>query len=216
MASCFLGVLRHQGLEFGFGLFVFEMSRSCSAEHAGEFRPGVGATHIDDTHRLNARLGRFDAEEVRGLAALDAAPEFPLRRDDQMLVERIRMGRDLDPLATASDHREHRAPRRNHPHIVLQLRHVLLDRRLFRELPRQHEFGLEYGAAALHPSIEGSPHPVQYRMPDMALNIGKDLPGIRFVPAPVQVFGHQAKLNDEIAGEVFWLDFPAFFPPQPQ
>ena len=43
-------------------------------------------------------LRRLDAEQARGLAALDAAPEFPLGGDDEVLVERIGMGRDLDPL----------------------------------------------------------------------------------------------------------------------
>jgi hypothetical protein len=36
-------------------------------------------------------------------------------------------------------------------------------------------------------------------MPDVPLNVCKDLTGIRFVPASVQLLGHNAKLDDEIA-----------------
>ena len=39
-----------------------------------------------------------------GLAALDTAPEFPLGGDDEVLVEGIGVGGDLDPFAAASDH----------------------------------------------------------------------------------------------------------------
>ena len=100
---------------------------------AGEFRPGIGRTHVDNAHRLDARLRRLDAEQGRGLAALDAAPEFPLGGDDEVLIERIGMGLDLDPFAAAGDHRKHRTAGRHDPHIVLQLRHVFLGGRFFRE-----------------------------------------------------------------------------------
>ena len=78
-------------------------------------------------------LGRLDTEQARGLATLDAAPEFSLRGDDEVLIERIGMSADLDPFAAAGNDRQHRGLGRDHPHIVLQLRHVLLGRRLFRE-----------------------------------------------------------------------------------
>ena len=44
------------------------------------------------------------------------------------------------------------------PHVVLQLRHVLLGRRFLRERPGQHELGLEHRPGALD-------HPVQGRAP---------------------------------------------------
>ena len=47
-----------------------------------------------------------------------------------------------------------------------------------------------------------------------ALDVGEDLAGIAFVPAPVQGFGDDAKLDDEVAGEVLGLDLAPFFPPQ--
>ena len=71
------------------------------------------------------RLRRLDPKQPWRLAALDAAPELALRRDNEMLIERIGMGQDLDPLAAAGNDREHRGPGRHNPHIVLQLRHVL-------------------------------------------------------------------------------------------
>ena len=53
-------------------------------------------------------------------------------------------------------------------------------------------------------------------MADVLLDIGNDLTGIGLVPAPVQVFGDDPELDDEIAREVFRLDLAAFLPPQPQ
>jgi hypothetical protein len=47
-----------------------------------------------------------------------------------VLIERIRVGGDLYPLAAASNDRQHRGPRRHDPHVVLQLRHMLFRRRL--------------------------------------------------------------------------------------
>ena len=55
----------------------------------GEFRPGIRRAHIDDADRLDARPRRLDTEEPRGLAVLDAAPEFLLRGQKKVLVERI-------------------------------------------------------------------------------------------------------------------------------
>ena len=68
-----------------------------------------------------------------GLAALDTTPELPLSGDDEVLVERIGMGLDLDPPTAAGDDREHGRPCRHNPHVVLQLRHILLGGRLLRE-----------------------------------------------------------------------------------
>jgi hypothetical protein len=92
-----LGILRNEALEFSFGLFVVEVSRLGAGKDAGKFRPGIGGRHVDDTDRFDARLWRIDPEEGRGLATLDATPEFPLRDHDQVLIERIRMDFDLDP-----------------------------------------------------------------------------------------------------------------------
>ena len=120
------------------------------------------------------------------------------------------MGGDLDPLAAAGDHRKHRRSGRHHPHIVLQLRHVLLGRRLFRERPGQHEFGLEDRPGGLNPAVQRGRHPPQRRMADLPLDIRKDLAGIGLVPAPIELLGGEAELDDEIAREVFRLDLARF------
>ena len=52
-------------------------------------------------------------------------------------------------------------------------------------------------------------------MADMLLDIGNDLTGIGFVPAPVQVLGDEPELDDEVARQVLRLDLAALLPPQP-
>jgi hypothetical protein len=52
-------------------------------------------------------------------------------------------------------------------------------------------------------------------VPDLALNIGEDLPRIGLVPAPIQLLGRKTELNNEIARKVLWLDFAPLLPPQP-
>ena len=47
----------------------------------------------------------------------------------------------------------------------------------------------------------------------MSLDIGEDMSGIGFVPASVQVLSDQPELDNEIAGEIFWLDLAALFSP---
>jgi hypothetical protein len=84
---------------------------------------------------------------VRVRAGLDAAPEFPLGGNDEVLVERIGRGLDFDPLAAPGDHRQHGLPRSNYPHIMLQLRHILGRCGLLGKRPRQHELGLKDGPA---------------------------------------------------------------------
>src|SRR5581483_1676981 len=190
------------------------MGRSSPRKDRGELCPSVGGGHVHDSHCLDARLWRIDSEEARGLATLDTAPELPFGGDDQVLVERIRVGCYFNPLAAPCDHREDRTPGRDDPHVMLELRHIFLCRSFLREVPGQHEFGLEHGPAALHPSIEGGPHPAEYRVADVALDVGEDLTGVGLVPTPVECFGDEAKLNDGVAGEVFWFDFTAFFSPK--
>jgi hypothetical protein len=49
---------------------------------------------------------------------------------------------------------------------------------------------------------------------DLLLNIGDDLACIGLEPAPVQAFGGQSKLDDQVAREVLRLDFTAFLAPK--
>ena len=72
-----------------------------TAEQSGKFRPRVRGAHVHDPHRFDPWSRRLDSEQARGLAALDIAPELSLRRDNEVLVERIGMGGDLDPLQLA-------------------------------------------------------------------------------------------------------------------
>jgi hypothetical protein len=88
-----------------------------------DFVSRVRAAHIDDPDRFDPRLWRFNAKQARRVAALHAAPELSLGRDNEVLVERIGMGADFDPFAASRNDRENRSPGRDDPHIVLQLRH---------------------------------------------------------------------------------------------
>ena len=104
MTDRLLGILRYQRFELGFGLLVFEMGRPGSGKDARKLRPGIGCGHIHNPHRLKPRLRRLDPKELGFFAGFDAAPELALGSHDQMLVERIGMGDDLDPFAAAGDH----------------------------------------------------------------------------------------------------------------
>ena len=215
MADGLLRVFRHQALKLRLGLFVFEMGRSGPREDCRKLRPGVRRAHIDNANGLDAWLRWLDSEQGRGLTVLDTAPELPLSSDDQVLVQRIGMGRDFNPLAAAGDHREHRPPGGHDPHIMLQLRGVFLGGRFFREVPGQHEFGFEHRPACFNPPIQRCRHPAQARVPDVLLHVGNDLAGIGLVPAPIEVFGDRPELDDEVAGQVLRLDLAALFLPQP-
>src|SRR6516164_5940748 len=53
-------------------------------------------------------------------------------------------------------------------------------------------------------------------MADLSLDVSKRLPGIGLVQPSVQIFGGNAKLDNEIVRKVFWLCFTTFFAPQPE
>src|SRR5450759_4967289 len=67
MAEGFLGVLWHQDLELGFGLFMLQECRAGLAKHPRQFGPGIGCTHINDAHRCDARPWWLGPIEARGL-----------------------------------------------------------------------------------------------------------------------------------------------------
>jgi hypothetical protein len=83
MPDRLLRVLRHQALQFGLGFFVLEIGRPRAGKDRGELSPSIGGAHIDNEHRLDARLWRLDAEQARRLAGLDAAPEFPFGGEEE-------------------------------------------------------------------------------------------------------------------------------------
>ena len=133
----------------------------------------------------------------------------------QVLVKRISRDGDLDPLAAPRDDRKRRRPGVRHPHVVLQLGHMLLGRRLLGKRPRQHEFGLEHRPAAGHHAVQRRPHPPQHRVPEPMLDAFDGLPGIALVPEPVEVLGHEPQLDDQVAGEVLWLGLAPLLAPEP-
>ena len=45
------------------------------------------------------------------------------------------------------------------------------------------------------------------------LHVRNELPGIRLVPAPIEIFGGEAELNDQIPGKVFRFQFAPLLPP---
>src|SRR6516165_11855911 len=108
MSRGFPGVLRDQLLEVELRRLVLLVGPSGVAIDGREFGPAIGQAHVYDAHRLEPRPRRFDAEQARGLTALDAAPELLLGRQQQVLVERIAKDCDLDPLSAARDDRENR------------------------------------------------------------------------------------------------------------
>jgi hypothetical protein len=109
MADCLLRVLRYEAFQFSLGALVFEKCRVSSGKRACELpRHWTGSCRHAD--RRNARLRRINPKEGRGLAVLDTAPKLPLGGDNEVLVERIGVGLDLNPLAAAGNDREYRPP----------------------------------------------------------------------------------------------------------
>jgi hypothetical protein len=132
-------------------------------------------------------------EQARGLTALDAAPELLLRREQEVLVERIGRNRDLDPFS---------AP-------------VSRPSRLGKG-PGQHEFGLEDRPAAGDDAVKRRTHPPEHLVPEPMLHAFDGLPGVALVPMPVEGFSREAELDDEVAGEVLRLGLAPLFPPEAQ
>ena len=85
----------------------------------------------------------------------------------------------------------------------------------FRERPRQHEFGLEHRPGSGDDAVEGRSHPAEHRMPQPMLDAFDRLSGIAFVPMAIEGLGHQAELDDEVAGQVLRLGLAPFLAPQP-
>jgi hypothetical protein len=66
--------------------------------------------------------------------------------------------------------------------LVLDLGHVLFGRALFRERPRQHEFGLKDRSRGSYHPVEGRPHPTDHRMANWLLDILERLAGVALKP----------------------------------
>src|SRR5215212_11795990 len=84
------------------GLRMLDKGWSGSAVDGRELGPGVRVTHVDRPHRFNARPWCLKPRrEARGFAGLDAAPELLLGGEQKVLIERVGVDLDLDPLAPA-------------------------------------------------------------------------------------------------------------------
>ena len=53
-------------------------------------------------------------------------------------------------------------------------------------------------------------------MPEPVLNAFNGLPGVALVPIPVEGFGREPELDDEVAGQFLRLDFAPLFLPEAQ
>src|SRR5258708_16462682 len=123
MADRFLGVLGHKGFELRLGILMLEVSLARAPKHAREFSPGIRCAHVDDPHRFNPWAGRGDPKQSRRLAVLNAAPEFLLGREQEVLVEGISRDGDLHPFSAASDNPEYPRLCVYYPPVLLELRH---------------------------------------------------------------------------------------------
>src|SRR6516165_4908308 len=86
MANRLFGIFRHQRLELGFGALMVQEGLPGNEEYPRKFRPRIRRTHIHNSDRRDPRLWWFDTKEARRFTTLDAAPELPFSRNDQVLV----------------------------------------------------------------------------------------------------------------------------------
>jgi hypothetical protein len=79
-----------------------------------------------------------------------------------------------------------------------------------RERPGEHEPGLEDGTRSLDYAVQRCRHPALHRMKHLTLHLGHDLAGVSLLPVPVEMFGHGAEPDDQVARKVLGLDLAAF------
>jgi hypothetical protein len=90
---------------------------------------------------------------------------------------------------------------------------MLFGRPLFGERPGQHEFGLKNRPRSLDHAVQGGGHPAHHGMPHTALDPGQSLPGIAFIPKPIEGLAGEAELNDQVVREVNRLDLAPLLAP---
>ena len=78
----------------------------------------------------------------------------------------------------------------------------------------QHEFRLEHRAIALHDAVERGSHPADHRVADPALDVFDGLAGCALVPAPIERFDREPKLDEQVARIILRLRFAPFLSPQ--
>ena len=97
---------------------------------------------------------------------------------------------------------------------MLQLRNIFFGRALLRERPGQHELGFENRPSGFDYSVEGCGQIADNWMLNPPLDPAKGVTGVAFEPVAVEGFGHDPELDDEIAGQVLWLDLAALLAPK--
>src|SRR5262249_30866148 len=66
----------------------------------------------------------------------------------------------------------------------------------------------------LNQAVKGRAHPPVYRVPGPSLDVLDGLAGVALEPVPIEVLGHPAELDDQVAGEILRFDFAPFLLPQ--
>ena len=82
---------------------------------------------------------------------------------------------------------------------MLKLRHVLVGGDVLSEVPGQHELRLEHRAVVGHDPVQGRPHPIELGVANEALHRADAVPRLALEPAPVQLLGRAAELDEEVA-----------------
>ena len=95
-----------------------------------------------------------------------------------------------------------RTPRADHPHIVLELRHVLLGCGFLGEGPRQHELSLVEAGPILCHAVKRGAHPPDHRVAHEMLHLREAMPRFLFKPASVEIFRGTPELDEEASGKV--------------
>jgi len=187
---------------------LFGLTKDC-----GEFRPGIGRTHINDADGLDTGSRQLGKEQARGSPLSTQRQNFlsPLTAG---VVERIGRNRDLDPFAAARNDRQHGGCGIGHPHVVLELRHVFLRRAFLRERPRQHELGFEDAPlGSTIPSRVAAIH-LNHRMPYPPLSILYGMAGIALVPVPIEVLGDDPSWTMRLPERSSGFGFAALLSPE--
>ena len=63
-------------------------------------------------------------------------------------------------------------------------------------------------------TVKRRPHPLQHRVTEPMLNAFNDLPSLALIAVPVEGFGREAELDDEVAGKVLRLGLAALLAPK--
>ena len=195
--------------------FMLLVGRAGPAVGSGKLSPRVRGAHIDNTDGFQPGFGRLHSKQPGRLSAHHAGPELLFGGKEKVLVQRVGMDGHFDPLPSPRDDRQHGRPGIGDPHVVLELGHMFFGGGFLRERPGQHELGLEHRASWVDQAVQGRRHPLMDGVQDPSLHVPDGTPGIAFVPAPVEVLGDGAELDDQDVGQIFGLDLPSLLAPQP-